>query len=82
MEPKQEVKCEGLAILDAENYGGFKDLDVNMAKLHFEHELPPGYSIVSLIGRGAFGRCFEVRKQKQFQAWCNQMCILKKIRLS
>ena len=63
VEPKQEVKCEGLAILDANNYGGFRDLDVNMAKLHFEHELPQGYSIVSRIGRGAFGCCFVVRKQ-------------------
>lgn len=63
VEPKQEVKCEGLAILDAKNYGGFQDLDVNMAKLHFEHELPPGYSIVSRIGRGAFGCCFVVQKQ-------------------
>ena len=63
VEPKQEVNCEGLAILDAKNYGGFKDLDVNMAKLHFEHELPPGYSIVSRIGRGAFGCCFVVQKQ-------------------
>lgn len=34
-----------------------------MAKLHFEHELPPGYSIVSRIGRGAFGCCFVVQKQ-------------------
>lgn len=37
--PRQEVHCEGLAILDGENYNGFKDLDVNMAKLHFQHEL-------------------------------------------
>ena len=63
VKPIQEVKCEGLAILDAENYGGFKDLDVNMAKLHFEHELPPGYSIIRRIGRGAFGCCFLVQKQ-------------------
>ena len=63
VEPKQEVKCQGLAILDANNYGGFQDLDVNMAKLHFEHELPPGYSIVRRIGRGAFGCCFVVQKQ-------------------
>ena len=62
VEPKQEIKCEGLAILDAENYGGFQDLDVNMAKLHFQHELPQGYSIVSRIGRGAFGCCFVVRR--------------------
>lgn len=78
MEPKQEVKFEGLAILDAKNYGGFKDLDVNMAKLHFEHELPPGYSIVSRIGRGAFGCCFELWfRNKEIQG-----CILRKIRLS
>ena len=44
-------------------FGGFQDLDVNMAKLHFEHELPQGYSIVSRIGRGAFGCFFVVRKQ-------------------
>ena len=62
VEPAQEVKCEGLAILDAENYSGFKDLDVNMAKLHFQHELPPGYEIIERIGHGAFGCCFLVEK--------------------
>ena len=61
--PKQEVKTEGLAILDAENYEGFKDLDLNMAKLHFEHELPKGYSIIKRLGHGAFGCCFLVEKQ-------------------
>lgn len=61
--PRQEVHCEGLAILDGENYNGFKDLDVNMAKLHFQHELPPDYIITERIGRGAFGCCFLVEKQ-------------------
>ena len=65
VKPEQEVKCEGLAILDAKNYGDFKDLDVNMAKLHFEHELPSGYSIIRRIGRGAFGCCFLVQKQTE-----------------
>ncbi|XP_044173981.1 uncharacterized protein LOC122957725 [Acropora millepora] len=63
VKPEHEVKTEGIAILDAENYGGFKDLDLNMAKLHFEHELPKGYSIVKRIGHGAFGCCFLVEKQ-------------------
>ena len=61
--PRQEVHCEGLAILDGENYNGFKDLDVNMARLHFQHELPPDYIITKRIGRGAFGCCFLVEKQ-------------------
>ena len=64
VEPQaREVSCEGLAILDPENYSGFKNLDVNLAKLHFEHELPPGYKIVKRIGHGAFGCCFLVEKQ-------------------
>ncbi|RMX43894.1 hypothetical protein pdam_00011303 [Pocillopora damicornis] len=62
--PRQEVHCEGLAILDGENYNGFKDLDVNMARLHFQHELPSSYIITERIGRGAFGCCFLVKKQK------------------
>ena len=62
--PRQEVHCEGLPILKGENYNGFKDLDVNMARLHFQHELPSSYIITERIGRGAFGCCFLVKKQK------------------
>lgn len=54
-----------MAILDPENYNGFKDLDVNMARLHFQHELPPDYRIVERIGHGAFGCCFLVEKQTE-----------------
>ena len=61
--PQQDVNCEGLAILDGENYNGFKNLNVDMARLHFQHELPPGYIITERIGRGAFGCCFLVEKQ-------------------
>ena len=64
--PPKEVECESLAILDAENYDGFKDLDVNMARLHFQHELPPDYRIVERIGHGAFGCCFLVEKKPNF----------------
>lgn len=61
--PNREVESESLAILDPDNYNGFKDLDVNMARLHFQHELPPDYRIVEKIGHGAFGCCFLVEKQ-------------------
>lgn len=61
--PRHEVNFEGLAILDGINYNGFKDLDVNEAKLHLERELPRGYKITKRIGRGAFGCCFLVEKQ-------------------
>ena len=63
--PSREVESESLAILDLENYDGFKDLDVNMARLHFQHELPPDYRIVERIGHGAFGCCFLVEKQTE-----------------
>ena len=65
VEPPREVESESLAILDPENYDGFKDLDVNMARLHFQHELPPDYRIVERIGHGAFGCCFLVEKQTE-----------------
>ena len=63
--PAREVESESLAILDLENYDGFKDLDVNMARLHFQHELPTDYRIVERIGHGAFGCCFLVEKQTE-----------------
>lgn len=65
VKPPREVESESLAILDPENYDGFKDLDVNMARLHFQHELPPDYRIVERIGHGAFGCCFLVEKQTE-----------------
>ena len=65
VKPPREVESESLAVLDPENYDGFKDLDVNMARLHFQHELPPDYRIVERIGHGAFGCCFLVEKQTE-----------------
>ena len=65
VKPPREVETGSLAILDPENYDGFKDLDVNMARLHFQHELPPDYRIVERIGHGAFGCCFLVEKQTE-----------------
>ena len=79
--PPKEVECESLAILDAENYDGFKDLDVNMARLHFQHELPPDYRIVERIGHGAFGCCFLVEKQTELLPRLdNRHVVLKVVR--
>ena len=75
--PRKEVECEGLAILDPENYDGFKDLDVNMARLHFQHELPPDYRIVERIGHGAFGCCFLVEKQTDLLRLDKRHVVLK-----
>ena len=79
--PNREVESEGLAILDPENYNGFKDLDVNMARLHFQHELPPEYRIVERIGHGAFGCCFLVEKQTELLPYAhNGHVVLKVVR--
>ena len=75
--PRKEVECEGLAVLDPENYDGFKDLDVNMARLHFQHELPPDYRIVERIGHGAFGCCFLVEKQTDLLRLDKRHVVLK-----
>ena len=70
-----------MAILDAENYDGFKDLDVNMARLHFQHELPPDYRIVERLGHGAFGCCFLVEKQTELlPSLDNRHVVLKVVR--
>lgn len=78
--PQQDVNCEGLAILDGENYNGFKNLNVDMARLHFQHELPPGYIITERIGRGAFGCCFLVEKQTDELRTEDRHVVLKVIR--
>ena len=78
--PQQDVNCEGLAILEGENYNGFKNLNVDMARLHFQHELPPGYIITERIGRGAFGCCFLVEKQTDELRTEDRHVVLKVIR--
>uniref|UniRef100_A0A0G4FNF7 Uncharacterized protein n=1 Tax=Chromera velia CCMP2878 TaxID=1169474 RepID=A0A0G4FNF7_9ALVE len=60
----QKWKGEDARLLK-ENYGGHLGIDLEKAKLHFQHELPENYQIVKEVGRGRFGCCFLVAKKPE-----------------